>query len=350
MKVKSLKVILLALCFLSISVLLYAAPKNLRVVGSWSSLALYKQFEKPFWTEILPDAFGGKTKTIMSSLGQVKLKGASVLRAMNNGVFDVVSTVADYVVSDAPGLAGLDLPALAPDLKLAKKVVEAYRPVMEDIIEKRFNAKLLAVVPYPAQVLFCRVEIDGLKDLKGKKIRASGWTTSKFIDALGATGVTISFSEVATSLQRGVVDCAVTGSLSGYSAGWGDVTNYLYPLPIGGWDYVITVMNMDVWNSLSKSEQELLSKLIKEKLEIPAWEDADEETVQGINCLTGIGKCDYGKPNKLKLVDIKKEDMQLSKKILVNDVLPAWAKQVTPDIVEKWNDTIGKVVGLKANK
>ncbi|KAA0256991.1 TRAP transporter substrate-binding protein [Deferribacter autotrophicus] len=350
MKVKSLKVIVLALCFLSISVLLYAAPKNLRVVGSWSSLALYKQFEKPFWTEVLPDAFGGKTKTIMSSLGQVKLKGASVLRAMNNGVFDVVSTVADYVVSDAPGLAGLDLPALAPDLELAKKVVEAYRPVMEDIIEKRFNAKLLAVVPYPAQVLFCRVEIDGLKDLKGKKIRASGWTTSKFIDALGATGVTISFSEVATSLQRGVVDCAVTGSLSGYSAGWGDVTNYLYPLPIGGWDYVITVMNMDVWNSLSKSEQELLSKLIKEKLEIPAWEDADEETVQGINCLTGIGKCDYGKPNKLKLVDIKKEDMQLSKKILVNDVLPAWAKQVTPDIVEKWNDTIGKVVGLKANK
>ena len=109
-------------------------------------------------------------------------------------------------------------------------------------------------------------------------------------------------------------------------------------------------MNMDIWNSLSKQEQETLSKLIKQKLEIPAWEDADEETVQGINCLTGIGKCDYGKPNNLKLVDIKKGDMQLSKKILVNDVLPAWAKQVTPDIVEKWNDTVGKEVGLKATK
>lgn len=350
MKVRFLKVGILVLCYLSISAFVYAAPKNLRLVGSWSSLALYKKFEKPFWTEVLPHAFGGKTKVVMSSLGQVKLKGASVLRAMNNGVFDVVSTVADYVVSDAPGLAGLDLPALALDLKIAKKVVASYRPVMEDIIAKRFNAKLLAVVPYPAQVLFCRVKIDGLTDLKGKKIRASGWTTSKFIDALGATGVTISFSEVATSLQRGVVDCAVTGSLSGYSAGWGDVTTYLYPLPIGGWDYVITVMNMDVWNSLSKSEQEILSKLIKEKLEIPAWEEADEETIQGINCLTGNGKCDYGKSNNLKLVNVKKEDVQLSKKILVNDVLPAWAKQVTPDIVEKWNDTIGKEVGLKASR
>ncbi len=331
---------------LAFAVSAYAAPKQLRVVGSWSSLALYKKFEKPFWTEVVPETF--HTRVIMSSLGQVKLKGASVLRAMDNGVFDVVSTVADYVVSDAPGLAGLDLPVLAPNINLARKVVKAYRPVMEKIIKNRFNAKLLAVVPYPAQVLFCRTKITGLKDLKGKKVRASGWTTSKFIDALGATGVTISFSEVATSLQRGVIDCAVTGSLSGYSAGWGEVTNYLYPLPIGGWDYVITVMNLDVWNSFSKKQQKLLLKLIKEKLEKPAWADAEEETQQGIYCLTGTGKCDYGKPDHLKLVKVKESDVKLAKKILVDDVLPAWAKQVGPQMVKEWNETIGKVVGLKA--
>ncbi len=346
---KFFKGIALAVIFVfPLSVASYSAPKELRVVGSWSSLALYKKFEKPFWTQVLPKAFHGKIKVIMSSLGQVKLKGASVLRAMDNGVFDVVSTVADYVVSDAPGLAGLDLPVLAPDIKLARKVVRAYRPVMAKIIKERFHAKLLAVVPYPAQVLFCRTKITGLKDLKGKKVRASGWTTSKFIDALGATGVTISFSEVATSLQRGVIDCAVTGSLSGYSAGWGEVTNYLYPLPIGGWDYVITVMNLDVWNSFNKKQQKMILKLIKEKMAIPAWDDAEEETVQGINCLTGIGKCDYGKPDHLKLVKVKKSDVKLARKILVDDVLPAWAKQVGHEIVKEWNETIGKVVGLKA--
>ena len=325
-----------------------AAPSELRVVGSWGSLALYKKFEKPFWTQTFPQAFHGEIKVVMSSLGQVKLKGASVLRAMDNGVFDVVSTVADYVVSDAPGLAGLDLPVLAPNIKEAKKVVEAYKPVMAKIIEKKFHAKLLAVVPYPAQVLFCRTKIAGLEDLKGKKVRASGWTTSKFIDALGATGVTISFSEVATSLQRGVIDCAVTGSLSGYSAGWGEVTNYLYPLPIGGWDYVITVMNLDVWNSFSKEQQKMILKLIRERMAIPAWNDAEEETIQGINCLTGSGKCDYGKPDHLKLVKIKKSDVKLARKILVDDVLPAWAQQVGPEIVKEWNETIGKVVNLKA--
>ncbi len=340
--------VLLGFAFILMVAVSYSAPRELRVVGSWSSLALYKKFEKPFWTETLPKAFNGNIKVVMSSLGQVKLKGASVLRAMDNGVFDVVSTVADYVVSDAPGLAGLDLPVLAPNIQLARKVVEAYKPVMAKIIREKFHAKLLAVVPYPAQVLFCRTKITGLKDLKGKKVRASGWTTSKFIDALGATGVTISFSEVATSLQRGVIDCAVTGSLSGYSAGWGEVTKYLYPLPIGGWDYVITVMNLDVWNSFSKKEQKTILKLIKTKMSIPAWDDAEEETIQGINCLTGIGKCDYGKPDHLKLVKVKKSDVKLAREILVNNVLPAWAKQVGPELVKEWNSTIGKVVGLKA--
>ncbi|MCD6362699.1 MAG: TRAP transporter substrate-binding protein [Synergistetes bacterium] len=338
--------VVLLVAFVSIPAL--AGVRTLRVVGSWSSLALYKKFERPFWTETLPKALGGKVKTIMTSLGQVKLKGPAVLRAMDKGVFDAVSTVVDYVVSDAPGLAGLDLPALAPDIKTARKVVEAYKPVMADIIKKRFNAKLLAVVPYPAQILFSKVKITGLKDLKGKKVRASGWTTSQFVEALGATGVTITFSEVATALQRGVVDCAVTGSLSGYSAGWGEVSNYLYPLPIGGWDYVMTVIRLDTWNSFSPEERKTIQKLIKEKLEEPAWADADEETQQGINCLTGIGDCQYGKPNRMKLVKVRPEDIKLARKILVDYVLPAWAKRVDKETIKRWNETIGKVVGLKA--
>ena len=31
-----------------------AGADNLRVVGSWSSLTLFKNFEKPFWTETVP--------------------------------------------------------------------------------------------------------------------------------------------------------------------------------------------------------------------------------------------------------------------------------------------------------
>jgi len=204
------------------------------------------------------------------------------------------------------------------------------------------------VVPYPAQILFSKVEIKGLSDLKGKKVRASGWTTSQFVEALGATGVTITFSEVATALQRGVVDCAVTGSLSGYSAGWGEVSKYLYPLPIGGWDYVMTVIRLDVWNSFSPEERKTIESLIKEKLEDPAWADANDQTQQGINCLTGKGDCQYGKPNAMQLIEVTPADMELARKLLLEHVIPAWAKQAGEDAVKRWNETIGKVVGLSA--
>ena len=153
----------------------YAAPAKLRVVGSWSSLSLYKEYEKPFWKKDFIKEFPS-TKVRLSSLGQIKLRGASVYRELAKGVFDVVSTVGGYVVSDSQTLAGLDFPALTDDIKTAKKVVNSYKKTLDEALKNDFNAKLLSVVPYPAQVLFCKDRISSLADLKGKKVRASGGT------------------------------------------------------------------------------------------------------------------------------------------------------------------------------
>lgn len=331
--------------FLATASLALAGPGELRVVGSWNSLTMFKNFEQPFWTEVVPREMG--IQTSMTSLGQVNLKGAAVLRQMKMGVFDVVHTVADYVVEDSPALAGLDLPALASDLKLAREVVEAYRPVMADYLAKDFDVKLISIAPYPAQVIFSRDRINSLADLKGKKIRASGWTTSEFVNALGATGVTLNFSEVPQALQRGVVDCAVTGSLSGYSAGWGEVSGYLYPLPVGGWDYVIGTISMKTWDALSAEQQAKLQELVKTQLEDPAWEVTARETQEGIDCLGG-GQCPHGPANSLEILPVTDGDRQLANKLLVENVLKAWAAKVEPAAVERWNDTIGKIVGLEA--
>lgn len=323
----------------------FAEVDKLRVVGTWSSLTLFKNFEKPFWTETVPKELG--IETTMTSLGQVKLKGPAVVRQMDMGVFDVVHTVADYIVSDSPDLAGLDLPGVTTDIATAKKTVEAYRPALEKYLARDFNVKLLSVVPYPAQVLFSRVEIGGLDDLKGKKIRASGWTTSEFVTALGATGVTMSFSEVPQALQRGVVDCGITGSLSGYSAGWGEVSKYIYPLPVGGWDYTIGVISMNTWEKLSTEQQDKLQALIKDKLETPGWAVTERETLEGVACLTGKD-CHHGDPQNLTEVPITDEDRQKVQEVLVNSVLPALAEKVSPETITTWNDTIGKVVGIQS--
>lgn len=324
-----------------------AGPEKIRVVGSWSSLSLFKNFEKPFWTETVPKELGFKTS--ITSLSQVKLKGPAVLRGIEMGLFDVVYTCADYVVPDSPALAGLDLPALATDIETAHKVVDAYWQVMETALEKDFNVKLLSIIPYPAQVLFTTEKINGLSDLKGKKIRASGWTTSEFVSALGASGITLSFSEVPQALQRGIVSGAITGSLSGYSAGWGEVSDYVYPLPVGGWDYVIGTMSINTWNKLSQEEQAKLQRLVKDHMMEPAWQVTADETTQGLVCLSGKGDCNYGTPGKAIILPITEGDRKLAQDILVKNVLPAWAKKVDSQVVDSWNQGVGNVVGFKAS-
>jgi len=323
----------------------FSAEKELRVVGSWSNLTMYRQLEEPFWTKVLPEATNGQITASMTHLGEIGFGGAAVLRQLARGTFDVVHTVADYVVSDSPELAGLDFPVLAPDPDLAYTVAQSFRPVLEKYIEKHFNSKLLSIVPYPAQVLFSRVEIKNLDDLRGKKIRASGWTTAKFLDAAGATGVTLSFAEVPTALQRGVVDGAVTGSLSGYMAGWGEVSSYVYPMPIGGWDHVIGVMNLDTWNSLSPAHQEQIRTLIRKEVEEPGWKVTFQETREGIECLTGKS-CPYGAPNDLKEIKVTDADLQKARELLIKHVMPAWAATVSPTAVKEWNETIGKKVDI----
>lgn len=320
-------------------------------VGSWSSLSLYQNFERPFWGEHVPEASYGKITTEVTTFDQMGLGGGEVYRLMSRNVIEVTSTVADYAVEDAPELEALDMPMIAPDVETARKVAEAYRPVLADAFAQRYDgAQLLAVVPYPSQMVFCNAEIDGLSDLKGMKVRASGRTTAEFLQALGAEGITLNFSEVPGALQRGVIDCAVTGSLSGYSSGWHEVSTHLYPLPVGGWDHVVTAMNGKKWNSLSEETQQWLTAEIKENYEDPVWASAVEETKEGIACLTGNGECSRGEAGDMTLVEATDSDFTEASRHLEETLLPNWAQRVDQEWVDRWNETVGDVTGLSASK
>jgi TRAP-type C4-dicarboxylate transport system substrate-binding protein len=324
---------------------------SISYVGSWSSLSLYQNFEKPFWENHIPEASGGQISTDVTTFDQMGLGGGEVYRLMARDVIEVTSTVADYAVADAPELEGLDMPMIAPDVETARKVAEAYRPVLADAFAQRFDgAQLLAVVPYPSQMVFCNTPIEGLSDLQDKKIRASGRTTAEFLQAIGAEGITLNFSEVPGALQRGVIDCAVTGSLSGYSSGWHEVSTHLYPLPVGGWDHVVTAMNGKKWDSLSETSQQWLMDEIKTNYETPVWEAAVDETKEGIACLTGEGTCSRGEPGDMVLVKATDEDFSNASKALEETVLPNWAGRVDQEWVDRWNETVGAVTGLKASK
>ena len=322
------------------------ADQEFSVVGSWSGLPLHKLYEAPFWNDKLPAASDGAFSANLTTHDQMGIQGGDVFRMLGTGVFDVGMTVADYAVSDSPALEGLDVPLIATDADSAKAMIEAARPLVDDIYRDVFNSKVLGIAPYPPQVVFCNAEVASLDDLKGKKIRASGRMTGKLLEALGSEAVNISFGEVPGALQRGVVDCAVTGAGSGYSAGWWEVSTHLMPIPLGGWDPVVTAINLEKWDSMSEDEQALLSAEVATGLEAPAWETAQTALATDVACLTGTGECPTD-ARDMTLVDVTDADVATARDILISTVLPDWAERAGGDWAQRWNDTVGATTGVE---
>jgi TRAP-type C4-dicarboxylate transport system substrate-binding protein len=190
-------------------------PVKLKVVGAWGNLTQYKNFEQPFWTKEVEEKSKGAVTAEITPFNEMGLKGAEIFRLMRLGVIDFGSTVLGYVAADDARNEAVDLAGLSPDVATARKVSDAYKPVLDKFYGERFGIKVLGIWPYSAQVLFCNGELKGLADLKGKKVRTGNRTLAEFVEAFGGTGVTLAFNEVVPALQNKVVDCAITGTLSG---------------------------------------------------------------------------------------------------------------------------------------
>lgn len=338
----------LAACLISGAALAQdLTPKTISYVGSWSSLLNYKAFEEPFWKERIPEATNGEWTVNLTTFDQMGLNGSEVFRMLSTGAFSVGTTDIAYILSNAPALGGANLPMLITSQEMAEEVMEVYRPVLDDILAEEFSgAKLLGTSHFPQQALFCRDEVTNMSDLEGKKIRATGRSVAQFLDAIGAEGVTISFAEAPGALQRGVIDCAFTGTLSGYQAGWFEVAKYLYPLPVAGWDFILTAMNGNEWQKLTAEEQEWLLGEVEKNYEDVAWAGAAAAYEEGVNCLTGKGECAHGEPADMVLVEVTEEDLETARRVSIEEVIPMWVELVDTETIENWNETIGKVTGL----
>jgi len=321
---------------------------QLKVVGAWGNLLQYKNFEQPFWTKELADKSGGAVTAEITPFNEMGLKGAEIFRLMRLGVIDFGSTVLGYVAADDARNEAVDLAGLSPDIETARKVSDAYKPVYDKFYGERFGIKVLGIWPYSAQVLFCNGEIKGLADLKGKKVRTGNRTLAEFVEAFGGTGVTLAFNEVVPALQNKVVDCAITGTLSGNTAKWTEVATHIYALPLG-WSHVMHAVNLKRWNSLDPKVRAFIEKEIV-GLEDRIWKAAAEETEQGYICNAGKDGCTMGTKANMTVVPVSEADKALLNKALQEVVLPKWAGRCQGDCVPTWNDTVGKVVGLTATK
>jgi len=319
---------------------------NLKVQGGWATGGLYTEYEVPFWKERIPKLSGGKVTAHLTTLNEMGLKGPEVFRLLKIGVIDLGTSVLGYVAGDHPENEGADIAGAALTAKIARDAVDAWRPVLNKLYAEKYGVMPIMFYPAEAQAFFCNAPIKGLDDLKGKKVRTSTASAANFVEAVGATSVTMAFSEVVPALQRKVIVCAVTGTFSGNSAKWYEVATHLYPLPLG-WSVFMYAASIQSWKALDPKVRTLLETELK-KLENEMWEGGAFRTQQGIDCNTGKSSCQKGTKQNMTLVPVSDTDAAKATKIIEEKILPDWAKRCGAECVQNWNGSVGKVLGMTA--
>lgn len=321
-------------------------PVVLKAVGTWSSLTNFQKHEGPFFNERLAEASDGQIVGDIQSQSGLGLKGFEIMRLVKNGVFDFAFGLPGYVAAENAIFEGADLSSLTQDIDTQRKVADAYFPTLEKAFAEIYNAKLLMLYPFPSQTLWCNAEVNSIEDLNGKKIRVYATTLGDFVEGAGGTSVTVAFSEVIPALEKGVVDCGITGTMSAYTANWQQVATHAYTLRVG-WGLAFGAMNMDKWNSMSADQQALFKTEIDALTERMWAETATEDDI-AISCITG-GECSIGEPGGMKLVEPSADDLAIRDEIATDVVLSRWAERCGEECAANWNDTVGKVLGMTAS-
>jgi len=325
-----------------------AADVKVRVLGWNANQPQTQQLERPFW-QSLETRSSGVLSADFRALDEVGLKGFESLRTLQSDAFDIVAIQVSFVSGDDPVLVGTDLPGLSDSFEKLRKINEAYRPIFDAALHSKYGGKLLAIWAFPPQILYCKDQISGLADLKGKKIRGTSVFTAKAVEYLGGVSATIAGSEVYQALLTGVVDCATTGSQFAAANAWHEVAKTLYPIPLGGNGVGLHVVREKFWNGLTAKQRETLTAQMKE-LEDGYWKMADETHENGVNCNIGRDPCVGAKKGSMKMLNITSTEHEKMNEILRAAVLPSWLAscvRIAPTCRDDWNRTVGQMVQIQ---
>ena len=322
-------------------------PKTqFKVVGLNGPTPVSIYDELPFWRKTIPEASKGAITADVTPLDQMGIDDKTMLRLLKLGVMDFAGMDISKMAGDDPRFEACDLAGLTLDADKARAACNAYREVIDRQMQKNWGAKFLAFGGNTPQVFWCRDVISGLEGFKGKKVRVFNNTMRDFLAGVGATAVSMAFAEVIPALNNGVVDCAVTGSLSGNTAGWNEVTKSIYPMSLG-WSINVLAVNLGTWNRLDAKTKQFMLDQVK-AYEDKMWETIKKTTAEADNCNTGKQPCSMGKLAKTTIVAVKPEEADTHKKLVEGAVLAGWAKRCGAECAKEWNETVGKTLGLKA--
>ena len=246
--------------FLISSVLLFA---NVSLAEKWDMALAYGagNFHSANAAEFaknVSEKSGGKL-TIVTHPGGSLFKGGEIFRAVRTGQAQIGERFMSALGKEDPLLEIDSQPFLATSYNDAMRLYKASKPEIIKGLEEK-GLVFLYAVPWPAQGLYSKKEINSVSDLKGLKFRAYNSATIRIAELTGMAPTKIEAAEISQAFSTGAVESMITSPTTGKNKKiWENGVKYFYD--IAAWfPKNMVIVHRGAWNKLDSATQELIMK------------------------------------------------------------------------------------------
>ena len=199
---------------------------------------------------------GGKL-TIVTHPGGSLYKGGEIFRAVRTGQAQIGERFMSALGKEDPLLEVDSQPFLATTYGAAMRLYNASKPEIVKGLDSK-GLVFLYAVPWPAQGLYSKKEINSIADLKGLKFRAYNSATIRIAELTGMAPTKIEAAEISQAFSTGAVESMITSPTTGKNSKiWENGVGYFYD--IAAWfPKNMVIVNKDAWNKLDSATQKLI--------------------------------------------------------------------------------------------
>ncbi|MEM5581936.1 MULTISPECIES: TRAP transporter substrate-binding protein [unclassified Roseibium] len=227
---------------------------------------LNKAVFTPF-ADRLAEVSGGALTVTQFAGGALNSSPPKQYSILLDGVADIAFHLPGYTAQLFPITTAVTTPGMCSD---AVDCTEAMWRA-HDVIEKEFDAKILALWANDPQALFTRNKaVRTLEDIDGMVVRVTSAQDIPFTEALGASAVSQPVSVINQNLSNGVVDAISIDPSAALSFKLHEPANYLTTNIPGAGSAFVLLMNKGVWESLSDQEKAWVDEVSGKSLSMDA--------------------------------------------------------------------------------
>ena len=304
-----------------------------------------------FFAPNLLERTNGKVEFITSSFPELGLAGPDTLSLVTDGTLDSATIYGGYVGGEMPPIEIQNLWGIYDSREQEFEATQAVIKDIEELVLAETGGVIMNHNWYSGndQFFFCREKIGSLEDFEGKKTRSHSAALSDWINGMGASAQFLAFAEVYTAIERGILDCGVTGADAGFGQRWYEVTDYIIG-PLVSFPSNNNVINAEKWASIPEDLQQII-------LEEAAKSELEALRISAIQNEMGLLKNTSDDPrgagiDAMEFVPFSEEMTFRSLNTAVMEhVVPAWVNRVGdtshPIIADTFNNKVGPIVGLR---